>query len=61
MKNKSGLLVALLGIVILGCIIGYQAKTQTSAIIFMPIGLGVTFVGVFMIFRSAAKSKQSKD
>jgi hypothetical protein len=51
-KNKTGLFIAILGIIILGITIGYQAKTETSALFMIPIGLGVTFLGVFMLIRS---------
>lgn len=52
MKNKTGLIVAILGIMILAATIIYQAQTATSALLMMPVGLGITFIG-FLCFLEA--------
>lgn len=58
MNNKTGLIIAIVGIIILGATIGYQAKTQSSALFMIPIGLGITFWGVFILLRNGMKNKK---
>lgn len=48
MKDKTGLIIAIIGIVILGCIIGYQSKTGESIAYLIPVGLGINLLGVFL-------------
>ncbi|WP_411768189.1 hypothetical protein [Winogradskyella sp. A3E31] len=48
MKDKTGLIIAIIGIVILGGIIGYQAKTGESLTYLIPVGLGINLFGVFL-------------
>lgn len=47
MKSKIGLAIAILGILILLGNIYYTAKTQESNLFMIPIGLAVTFGGIF--------------
>ncbi|MCA0154491.1 hypothetical protein [Winogradskyella vincentii] len=48
MKDKTGLIIAFIGIAILAGVIGYQAKTEESAPAFIVIGLAVNIVGVII-------------
>lgn len=48
MKDKTGLIIAIIGIAILGFIIGYQAKTGKPLTYLIPIGLGINLFGVFL-------------
>jgi|GEM_PF-2462169 hypothetical protein len=53
MKNKTGLFITILGVAILGATIGYQAETSESFMI--PVGLAVTFFGIFTLIRNKLK------
>lgn len=52
MKKYIGLFIALIGIAILAYVVYYQAANQTSALGFVPIGLLVTFAGIFVHWRN---------
>ena len=48
MKDKTGLIIALVGIMMLAGIIIYQAKTEKSITYLIPIALLVNLFGVFI-------------
>jgi glucose dehydrogenase len=55
MKDKTGLIIALVGIAILAGAIIYQAKTENSALAFVIVGLLVNIVGVIIHLKRNAK------
>lgn len=57
MKDKTGLIIALIGIAILAGVIIYQAKTEEAAPAFIAIGLAVNLIGVFIHLKRNRKSK----
>ncbi|GGI57083.1 hypothetical protein [Winogradskyella haliclonae] len=48
MKDKTGLIIALVGIIMLAGIIIYQAKTEKAVTYLIPIALLVNLFGVFI-------------
>jgi len=48
MKDKTGLIIALIGILMLIGIITYQAKTEKSALLLIPIALFINIAGVLL-------------
>ncbi|MCA0132067.1 hypothetical protein [Winogradskyella alexanderae] len=46
MKDKTGLIIALIGIAILVGVIIYQAKTENTAPAYIVVGLAVNIIGV---------------
>ena len=57
MKKGIGIALALVGILILFGTIIYQATTETNAAYMIPIGLLITFIGVFFM-KKGAKPKE---
>ena len=57
MKKGIGITLSLIGIIILLGTIVYQEKTESNASYMIPIGLLVTFGGLFY-FKKYAKSKK---
>ncbi len=57
MKDKTGLIIALIGIAILAGVIIYQAKTEEAAPAFIAIGLAVNLIGVFIHLKRNRKSE----
>lgn len=55
MKDKTGLIIALIGIAILAGVIIYQAKTENSAPAFIVVGLAVNIVGVIIHLKRNTK------
>ena len=55
MKDKTGLIIALIGIAILAGVITYQAKTEESVPAFIVVGLVVNFVGVIIYLKRNVK------
>ncbi len=55
-KDKTGLIIALIGIAILIGVIIYQAQTENSAPFLIVIGLVVNLIGVFIHFKRNVKS-----
>lgn len=51
MNKKIGLAIAVVGILVILGTIFYQAKTEQQALFMLPIGLGITFLGVFATLR----------
>ncbi len=52
MKKSLGLILAICGILVLSGIIFYQYRYQADALFVVPIGLALTFSGVFILLRS---------
>lgn len=48
MKDKTGFIIALIGIAMLAAIIIYQAKTEKSITYLIPIALLVNLFGIFI-------------
>lgn len=55
MTTKSGLSLTIWAVIISILILFYEVMTQTGALILMPIGLGMTFIGIFMMIRNKMK------
>lgn len=47
-KDYIGLVIAIVGILILGGVIFYQSTTEASGFLFIVIGLAVNLTGVFV-------------
>ena len=58
MKNGIGISVSFLGIIILLGTIFYQEKYETNASYMIPIGLLVTFSGLFYLMKHAKSKKE---
>ena len=54
-KDKTGLIIGIIGIVILIGAIIYEAQTEKSALFLIVIGLVVNLIGVFIHFKRNVK------
>jgi hypothetical protein len=55
MKDKTGLYIALIGVLMLAAIIIYQAQTEKSIPYLIPIALAINFLGVFLFIKRNSK------
>ncbi|MDO1499958.1 hypothetical protein Q2T40_07425 [Winogradskyella maritima] len=48
MKNKTGLIISIIGVLIILAVVIYQAKTGESALLFIPFGLALNIIGLII-------------
>lgn len=55
MKTKTGRSLTIWGVITSILILLYVVMTQSGAYILLPISLGMTFIGIFMMIRNKMK------